>query len=244
MLMGTVPLYWGEADGLGELLSGGEYTHWGRAVLERQFNLVPLDFLTTESLGGRDFLLMAQPRALAPTENVALDDWVRRGGRLLLLADPMMTGETRFPPGDRRRPQDVALLSPIFTHWGLELLFDADQQAGLGLREVAGRPVPVNLPGAFVAEEAACVIEGEGLIASCAIGNGRAVLLADAALLDFHNPHTEAAQAVTTLVERAFFQDGDSAGNADASEVTWPESGLNSQDRDVAPNPAPQRNER
>lgn len=48
-------------------------------------------------------------------ENVALDDWVRAGGARALFADPLLTFNSRFSIGDRRRPQDVATLSPILT---------------------------------------------------------------------------------------------------------------------------------
>ena len=65
--------------------------------------------------------MMIQPRPLSPQENVALDNWVAAGGRLLLFADPALTEDSAFAIGDRRRPQDVVLLSPILARWGLEL---------------------------------------------------------------------------------------------------------------------------
>src|SRR5688500_18207995 len=129
-LMGTIPIYWGEAGDFGEVLAGSGNAHWARARLETDYQLSPLDTLDEDSLAGIDLLLLAQPRALSPAENVALDAWVRGGGRLLLFADPMLTGESRFAIGDRRRPQDVILLSPILDHWGLAVAFDDDRPAG------------------------------------------------------------------------------------------------------------------
>src|SRR5687768_16778288 len=88
-LMGTIPVYWGEASGFGELLAGEGQVHWARAQLEADYRLRPLDTLDAASLAGLDHLMLAQPRALSPAENVALDAWVRDGGKLLLFADPM-----------------------------------------------------------------------------------------------------------------------------------------------------------
>ena len=216
-LMGTIPLYWGEAEGLGEIIGGETELHWARPQLEERYRLRPLAALTESELAPLQFLLLAQPRALSPAENVALDAWVRAGGRLLLFADPLLTGESRFGIGDRRRPQDVILLSPILRRWGLELEFIEDQQPGLSLREIAGRAVPVNLPGRFAPPlQGGCTLEAAGLLADCAIGKGRAMVLADAALLDLHHPAPEAAPALQMLVERALTT-GDFAGKPLAS---------------------------
>ncbi len=212
--MGTIPLFWGEADGLDEILGGGAEPHWARAQLEERYRLQPLPALTKEQLAPLKLLLLAQPRALSATENVALDGWVRSGGRLLLFADPLLTGESRFSLGDRRRPQEVILLSPILRRWGLELEFVEDQPAGLALREIAGRAVPVNLPGRFAPPvQGGCALEAAGLLADCVVGEGRVLVLADAALLDLHHPAPEAAPALKMLVERAL-KTGDFAGRA------------------------------
>ena len=82
-LMGTIPLYWGEADEFTDLLNGGGEGHWARPQLEAHYRLQPLDSLSADTLAPFTRLLMAQPRTLSPAENVALDGWVRGGGRLL-----------------------------------------------------------------------------------------------------------------------------------------------------------------
>jgi hypothetical protein len=205
-LMGTIPIYWGEADGIGQLLSGEGSAHWARDRLEADYDLEPLDTLNRETLQGLDFLLLAQPRALSGAENVALDQWVREGGHLLLFADPMLTGESRFAIGDRRRPQEVILLSPILSHWGLELQFDMDQPAGLALHDASGVPIPVNLPGTFAATdgESGCTLLADSVVARCKIGAGQVVVLADAALLDLHDPHPAAERALGWLLDESF----------------------------------------
>jgi hypothetical protein len=217
-LMGTIPIFWGETGELSELISGGGEVHWARARLEAAYTLRPLDSLSGESLEGLEFLLLAQPRPLSPAENVALDAWVRAGGRLLLFADPMLTGESRFALGDRRRPQDVILLSPILRHWGLELEFDIDLPEGFAELMAVGVRIPVNRPGRFVevSAESPCTLAVDNVLARCTIGAGRALVLADAALLDLHHAHPAAPGALDWLVERGFR--GEIAGSATLAE--------------------------
>lgn len=186
-LMSTLPLYWGEASGVGELLkdSPGEGAGWVRPALEERFDLVPLDVLSDETLSPLRHLILAQPRALSAAENVALDAWVRRGGRLLLFADPMLTRHSRYAMGDRRRPQDVVLLSPILAHWGLTLRFDEDQREGERIETAGGVAMPLYLAGDFIAGPGgACRLADNPVLAQCRLGEGRVVALADAALLD------------------------------------------------------------
>ncbi|MDE1466958.1 Gldg family protein [Aurantiacibacter sp. D1-12] len=213
-LMGTVPIYWGEAADMGELLRGEAQLHWARFLIETEARPVPLDYLGAEALAPFDMLLMAQPRGLTGEENVALDAWVRGGGRLLLFADPMMTGESRFGIGDRRRPQDVALLSPILAHWGLELQFDELQGEGLTTVEFIGTGVPVNMRGRIVAREGAtgCLFHADNVIAQCKFGAGEVLVVADAALTDLAGPYPGAEEALQALLVQAFPEFGDNAG--------------------------------
>ncbi len=215
-LMGTIPIYWGEADGFAELLDSADHAHWARAVIEQDFTLKPLDFLSAEALSGQRFLLLAQPRALAAEENVALDEWVRAGGRLLLFVDPMMTGDSRFGLGDRRRPQDVALLSPILARWGLELQFDEQQAPGLHMLDHFGDALPVNLPGRLEVlpghQECSIPME-EALLAHCVVGQGQVLVVADAAMLDIAGPYPSSEQAVSMLALHIFGDFGENAGS-------------------------------
>lgn len=206
-LFTTLPIMWGEAE-FSALLDGEEVRPWVRQVLERDYELEPLDVLGKGELATLDRLVLAQPRALAPAENVALDEWVREGGRLLLFADPMLTGHTRYPLGDKRRPQDVILLSPILARWGLELRYDTDQPPDERLIEVLGTSVPVEAAGEFVRQPteapADCTISDEGLLAQCSIGEGRVTVLADAALLEGESADAQSAAAIESLAAAAF----------------------------------------
>lgn len=186
-LMTTLPIYWPEAHGVGELLQSPGEPSQARQVLETRFVLEPLDTLEGETLRGYDGLMLAQPRVLSPAENVALDRWVREGGRLLLFADPMLTQHSHFAIGDKRRAQDVILLSPILTHWGLSLTFDPGQPATERTADAAGLAVPVALAGKFgVLPGGTCEILGAGVLARCPIGQGWVTVLADAAVLEEH----------------------------------------------------------
>lgn len=226
-LMGTIPVYWGEAAGLDELLSGEAQPHWAREVLERHADLAPLDYLSEEALAPYRYMVMAQPRGLTPEENVALDAWARGGGQLLLFADPMMTGGSRFGIGDRRRPQDVALLSPILAHWGLELQFDPAQEEGLLAVDHFGETLPANLRGEFVPlpDSDECAIPGDGLLAHCSIGLGQALLVADAAMLDIDGPHPHAEAALESLLQHIFPQMRENAGTAGDANAMPAENG-------------------
>lgn len=207
-LFTTLPILWNETADVGDLLRSDAPAHWAKGVIERQGRLVPVDHLAgtgSGGLAGLKRLVMAQPRPLSPEENVALDEWVRGGGQVLLLADPMLTEDSDFSVGDRRRPQDVVLLTPILRRWGLEPQFDESQPIGEVRQEVMGQQIPVNLPGRFLIIDAkSCRAWGEGVAASCAIGKGRVIGLADAAVLEREDPDGARATAFEWLLDTAF----------------------------------------
>lgn len=196
-LLTTLPIYWNETADVGELLSDTGDPPWPRAVLEDRFDLVPLDSLAGENgLASVDMVLLAQPRALSAEENVALDQWVRAGGQAVVFADPLLTAHSRFGLGDRRRPQGVALLSPILARWGLELTFDPEQgeeERTIDYRDIA---IPAHLAGRLevAAGREECRLASDGFVARCAIGSGRVTVFADAALFEDHEGHTDSSR--------------------------------------------------
>jgi hypothetical protein len=183
-----LPLLWGESGDIRGQLAQTAPRHWALEVLEQRGKVVPLDTLAGPqglSLPANGLLVLIQPRPLTPEENVALDAWVRGGGRVLLFADPMLTAESAYAIGDPRRPEAIAMLSPILRHWGLELEFNDAQPAGARTLSPFGIAVPVDLPGRFRADPSVpCRLEADGFAADCRIGRGRAVILGDAALFD------------------------------------------------------------
>ena len=189
-LFTTLPIYWGEAGDITEMLNSDAEPDWVRTELETKFEIVPLDTLEPEALEGLERVLLAQPRPLAPSENVSFDQYLANGGRAVILADPMLTRHSEFGIGDRRRPQDVVLLSPIFKRMGIELLFDEGQPQGERVLQQSGVNFPVNLAGRFEDQDTGqpsrhCTAIEDGLIAQCVNGKGEAYLFADAALLDW-----------------------------------------------------------
>jgi len=203
-LFTSLPILWSEQADLRDVLAEPHEPHWAKAALAKHGKIVALNTLL--DLSAFDRLILAQPRPLSPDENVALDRWVRAGGRVLVFADPMLTEESAFTLGDRRRPQDVVLISPILARWGLELRFD-DAQPG-GLRENAGEDIEVNLPGQLTGTaggfESHCDIGAEGLIARCRVGKGRAVIVADAALLEMFGSGDARADRLEMLMDETF----------------------------------------
>lgn len=203
-LFGSIPIMWGEGDGL------NAPPHWARAELELRGRLVPLDSLAGERPGappldGIARLVMAQPRALSPAENVALDAWVRGGGLLLLVVDPAYTGHSAYALGDPRRPQAIAMLSPILAHWGLRLEYDPDQAAGEREASALGAALIVEQAGQFSLIGAPpCKLWDQALVATCAVGKGRVVALADASVLDPEDPDGTRARSLASLLDAAF----------------------------------------
>lgn len=179
MLMTGLPIVWGE----GGAFDPGSRPARGYLMLRAEYRLRPLDILDPASLANGGLLLLAQPRRLAPPELVALDQWLRRGGRALILTDPALVWPSPLPPGDVRRPPPASLLRPLLDHWGLTL--KPSGHSGLVVRDLkSGRRLAMAAPGAFASRTAACAVEANGLIAQCRLGRGRAMLIADADLLD------------------------------------------------------------
>jgi hypothetical protein len=206
LLFTTLPIYWAEAPDLAATLNDAGQPHWARRAIEEHRELRPIDALGAATLAGARDLLMAQPRPLSPDENVELDGWVAEGGHLLLFADPALTAASAFALGDRRRPQDIVLLSPILARWGLRLEFDAEQPAGEHTAALGdGVAIPVDLPGRFVTvaggrADSLCRLSALALVAECRVGNGKVFAIADAALFE-----SEAGKpALDWLLTRAF----------------------------------------
>jgi hypothetical protein len=207
-LFTSLPILWNEAPDVAGLLKTDAAPHWAKAALAARGEIIALDRLDANSIAGLGRLTIAQPRPFSPDENVALDNWVRRGGKLLLLADPALTAESAFSLTDRRRPQGVVLISPILTHWGLRLEFDDTQAFGEHSVKVMDVALPVNLPGRFALSGGASAVNcrswADGLAVSCRIGKGRMIALADAALLDQEDPDGSRRNALDWLLTATF----------------------------------------
>jgi len=225
-VMSSLPIYWPEGADLTMVIEGGGQVPWVRSTLEERYELSPLDTLAAapdgeggqiDPLAGLDRLLIAQPRGLSPADNAALDQWVRGGGRLLFLLDPMLTGRYAVPLGDPSHPVAMGLIPPVMVRWGLGMQFNEAQPLEVRSESYGSGSIPVLLAGEMLLadpdpeasdEELAargdCRILGSGIAAQCDVGKGRVTLVADAALLEFSDPPGEAPDQLLALTEFAF----------------------------------------
>jgi ABC-type uncharacterized transport system len=199
-LMTTLPLRWAE----GEMSTALDPTVKPSGAYERlsgAYKIALFDNFDTLSSIKPKVLILAQPRALAPRELVQLDDWVRGGGKLLIFADPALAWESSYPLGDARRPLFTSLLSPLFAHWGLDLVLPMDGVKANEVRRIGSLSVRMPTPGAWQVHEgsamSACLVSSNTVIAECKIGRGRAVLVADADLINEDQWQGTGARALT-----------------------------------------------
>lgn len=182
--MTTLPLQWSEG-GIEAAVVADAAPHPAFARLSESYKMVPVDDL--DDIDRLNLLLLAQPRAMSPEELVKLDTWVRRGGRLLLLADPALQWGSLYSLGDKRRPLFTSLLSPLFNHWGVELVLPIDEAEPVSILDLDGLTVRTRTPGEWRNKpdnKSTCAIGANAVYADCAPGQGRAILVADADLLD------------------------------------------------------------
>lgn len=146
--------------------------------LREHYRLRPIDLPSQLPAGAT--LLAAQPRALPAEELVALDAWVRGGGRLVLLADPLLEWPSQRPLGDPLRLPVSFADTGLLGHWGLRL--DAPDERGLKMGDGKGLSGLVfNSPGRLVKVGGNCTIDNVSAVsATCILGQGRVFVVADA----------------------------------------------------------------
>lgn len=177
MLMTGLPLVWGEKGPF----DPGSRPQASYSSLSEAFEFRPLDVLDKAALSSGRFLFLAQPKRLAPSELVAVDGWIRKGGRALILTDPMLTWPSELPLGDIRRPPPAGLLAPLLGHWGLTL--DPPVRAGEVAARWNGRPILLDSPGRFRSSSPDCIVGEEDWTALCRLGQGTVRVVADADLM-------------------------------------------------------------
>jgi len=172
VLLTSLPLVFGESFSLD---SGGSAA---LSRLEQRYTVQPVGVADAASLKGQELLLMAHPRAQPAEALVELDQWVRRGGHVLLLADPRLDWPSERPLGDLLRPPPMFADTGLLSHWGLTL-----SEAGL-------------------ASSGACAIADQGLIARCRIGQGSATVIADADFIDVKEPGAAGLDLLMSELDR------------------------------------------
>jgi hypothetical protein len=209
VLMTSLPIYWGEGADFGTLASGQGEIPWVREALERQYDLLPIDSLSAavgNEAAGFDRLIIAQPRALSPQDNVTLDEWVNEGGRLLLVIDPLLTGSYSVPLGDPAHPMVIGLLPPVLERWGIGIRYDENQPFALQNVEAGDLEIPFAMAGEVYllgSGSGNCEISHQGIMARCQVGQGRVTLLADAAIFEFHEDSQALRKSLSNLTELA-----------------------------------------
>jgi hypothetical protein len=178
MLLTSLPLVFGEEFGL---QSGGSKA---LQALESRYVVMPVGSASQRELSTNRLLLMAQPTAQPSETLVELDRWVRGGGRLLLLADPMLVWPSDRPLGDKLRPPLAFADTGLLQHWGVRL--DAPDESGPAERKMAGRTILAGSPGTLVSSR--CAVDAGGFVARCQVGKGRVTIVADADFLNVAGP--------------------------------------------------------
>jgi hypothetical protein len=176
LLLTSLPLMFGEGFSLQQTGSSAV------KALETRYRVVPISVADPADLGKGRLLLMAHPPAQPAEDLVALDQWVRGGGRVLLLADPMLEWPSERPVGDPLRPPPIFMDTGLLAHWGLRL--DAPEERGAVRKELGGFDVITASPGRLFGK---CEISEDRMVARCTLGKGRATIVADADILDM--PH-------------------------------------------------------
>jgi hypothetical protein len=152
------------------------------AALESRYEIVPISTTDPGSLSGRRLLLMAQPHAQPAEMLVELDRWVRSGGKVVLLADPVLEWPSELPLSDLSRPPLGFADTGLLGHWGLRLA--APDRLGPATFTVDGQTVHALSSGSLTATGPQCSVGAQGFIARCRIGKGEAVVIADADFAD------------------------------------------------------------
>jgi ABC-type uncharacterized transport system len=206
-LMTALPLVWGEGS-VGDVLAGRTGRSETLKALYERFDVRAIDVLSSETLAG-DIAMIAQPRRLTPKELVALDKWVRAGGRAMIFADPELVWPSDYPLGDNRRAPPVTLLDPLFTHWGVTL-GDSDRLE----YDTQIDNVRVSVRAASIWTGPKTCAGNGSYVLDCRIGKGRIVLIGDADILDPRLWKTRGSDNPAWLIERISGLEASTHGNS------------------------------
>lgn len=168
--------------------------------LEEDYRVFPISVADRQSLNGRKLLLMAQPQAQPAEVLVQLDQWVRNGGHVLLLADPALEWPSKRPFGDPLRPPPAYADTGLLAHWGLRLY----SPAGFGSRllKADGQDVRTAAPGELAATSDRCKVEEGGFEGRCRVGRGSVTVIADADFIDVDRFGEANLQLLTDELDR------------------------------------------
>jgi hypothetical protein len=181
MLTG-LPLRWSDGD-MTAMIATGAQEDPALARIEAAGPVRLVDSLADHVPPPGGTLLLAHPRALAPRDLVAVDAFVRGGGRAVILADALSGWPARHPLGDPRNPPVTSLLTPLLDHWGITLGAAPVGEAAARNYDVDGARLRLFSAGRFERLPPTCTAFAGGRVAHCPIGAGEAWLVGDADLL-------------------------------------------------------------
>ncbi|MBU0822907.1 MAG: GldG family protein [Alphaproteobacteria bacterium] len=182
MLTG-LPLRWSGNGDIAAIISGGAEDDPALVQLEAMGPVSLVDSLVDHVPPPGGALLIAHPRALAPQELVAIDAFVRGGGKAVVLADALSGWPAPHPLGDPRNPPVTSLLTPLLDHWGVTLGAAPTDDNSASAADVDGARLRLSSAGAFERLPPTCRSFAGRRIAQCRIGAGEAWLVGDADLL-------------------------------------------------------------
>jgi hypothetical protein len=182
MLTG-LPLRWSASPSIAAMIAEGTNDDPALARLAAAGPVSLVDSLADHVPPPGGTLLIAHPRALAPQELVAIDAFVRGGGRAVVLADALSGWPARHPLGDPRNAPVTSLLTPLLDHWGVMLGAAPAQESKPLPADVAGARLRLFSAGRLDRLPTACRAYADRRAAQCRIGQGEVWLVGDADLL-------------------------------------------------------------
>lgn len=168
-------------------------------ALQSCYRVLPISVADAGELDRQRLLLMAQPRAQPAEALVDLDNWVRGGGRVLLLADPALEWPSDRPLGSPLRPPFAFADTGLLSHWGLRL--HAPDRLGPAAIRVDGLQLSTQSPGILTGTDHQCSVDASGFIARCRIGSGKATVIADADFANTNSVGGDASNLDVLLIE-------------------------------------------
>ena len=182
-MLSGLPLRWSGGGGIAAMIVEGANDDPALAKLTASGPVSLVDSLADHVPPPGGTLLLAHPRALAPRELVAIDAFVRGGGRAVILADALSGWPVRHPLGDPRNPPVTSLLTPLLDHWGVTLAAAPAAGDAALPADVDGARLRLFSAGRFDRLPPQCDAFAGRRVARCSIGEGEAWLVGDADLL-------------------------------------------------------------
>ena len=182
MLTG-LPLRWSAGGSIAAMIAEGTNDDPALARLIASGPVSLVDSLVDHVPPSGGTLLIAHPRALAPQELVAIDAFVRGGGRAVVLADALSGWPARHPLGDPRNAPVTSLLTPLLDHWGVTLGAASPGEEAALPADIDGARLRLFSAGRFDRLPTACRAFADRHVARCSIGAGEAWLVGDADLI-------------------------------------------------------------